>query len=178
MIHTEKTMMTETALPAEWRESEPGGNIGRLVGQARAQFMAGLDEALHERGLTSMQWIAFKLIASGQCKTAVDLCRTVSYDTGSMTRILDKLETSGLIQRQRSTEDRRVVHLSVAPYGQRQIPALMKVGEAITERYLRGFTPAEIKQLQTYLLRILHNGDSRNPHGENAAMATERANKT
>ncbi|WP_200285374.1 MarR family transcriptional regulator [Rhabdochromatium marinum] len=44
--------------------------------------------------------------------TAADLCQNLRYDTGSMTRMSDRLENLGLIRREQSNEDRRGVRLS------------------------------------------------------------------
>ncbi len=157
---------SDTSAPVALVQPGADESVGRLIGLVRAQFMTGLDEALQGVELTGMQYIVLKMIASGRCKTAIDLCRAVNYDTGSMTRVLDKLEKKNLIRRERSTEDRRIVHLSMTSDGQRQIPLLIEVGNTVAERYLHGFSHAEIAQLQSYLLRILENGTRPRSHAK------------
>ena len=61
-----------------------------------------------------MQFAVLKHLAEGSARTAADLCRFLQYDTGAMTRILDRLEQKGLVRRERSREDRRAVVLRVA----------------------------------------------------------------
>ena len=61
--------------------------------------------------------------AAGAATTPFELSRLLGIDTGLMTRMLDKLEAKGLLERSRSIEDRRVVNLK-----------LTKAGEAVAAR--------------------------------------------
>ena len=56
-------------------------------------------------------------IGSGYAATASDLSRALDTDSGSMTRMLDRLEAQGLILRQRSDGDRRVARLYLTESG-------------------------------------------------------------
>jgi DNA-binding MarR family transcriptional regulator len=80
------------------------------------------------------------------------------YDTGSMTRILDRLEEKGLLRRERSPDDRRVVLLRVAPAGRAQLPRLRAVGSRVLAAHLAGFSAAEVEALQRLLGRMIDNG--------------------
>jgi DNA-binding MarR family transcriptional regulator len=80
------------------------------------------------------------------------------YDTGSMTRILDRLEEKGLLRRERCHEDRRVVFLRVAAAGRAQLPRLRAAGSRVLEDHLAGFNAAEVENLRSYLGRMIENG--------------------
>jgi DNA-binding MarR family transcriptional regulator len=80
------------------------------------------------------------------------------YDTGSMTRILDRLEEKGLVRRERGRDDRRVVFLRVAAAGRAQLPRLRAAGSRVLEDHLAGFNPAEVDNLKSYLGRMIENG--------------------
>jgi DNA-binding MarR family transcriptional regulator len=89
--------------------------------------------------------------------TAASLCRRSGYDTGSMTRMLDRLEDKGLILRERSTEDRRVINLRLTESG-------VGLRSQITERAckmmtprLEGFSEEEYVLLKSLLRRLLDN---------------------
>src|SRR3979409_2031050 len=81
--------------------------VGYLLGRARGSLLTGLDTELEPFGLTGMQFGVLKHLAEGAAHTAADLCRRMHYDTGSMTRILDRLEHQGLGRRERGREARR-----------------------------------------------------------------------
>ncbi len=87
------------------------------MGRARASLLSALDAQLVHFDLSGMQFAVLKHLAEGAAHTAADLCRFMHYDTGAMTRILDRLEERGLVSRERSREDRRAVVLRLAPAG-------------------------------------------------------------
>jgi hypothetical protein len=93
---------------------EGGLSVGYLMGRARASLLSGLDTELARFGLSGMQFAVLKHLAEGSARTAADLCRFMQYDTGAMTRILDRLEEKGLVRRERSREDRRAVRAQPA----------------------------------------------------------------
>src|SRR5439155_26767978 len=89
-----------------------------MMSQVRTKFLGTLDAALVEQDTTAAQWGILRMICDGRGNTAAELCRVYDYDTGSMTRMLDRLEEKGLIQRERSSQDRRLVHLAITPAGE------------------------------------------------------------
>ena len=139
------------------------------MGRARASLLSGLDAQLERFGLNGMQFAVLKHVAEGQARTAAELCRFMHYDTGAMTRILDRLERKGLVRRERCRADRRVVFLRVPAAGRAQLPRLLAVGTRVLEEHLAGFTPAEIATLKGYLGRMIANGQNQ---GENRYTAT------
>src|SRR3981081_1887532 len=80
-------------------------NAGMLVARARTALLTSLDTELEPFGLTGAQFSVLKNIAEGTAETAADLCRTMHDDTGSMTRMLDRLEEKAVVRRERCTED-------------------------------------------------------------------------
>src|SRR5690348_13252284 len=144
---------------------EGGLSVGYLMGRARASLLSGLDAELAPFGLNAMQYAVLKQLAEGSARTAADLCRYMYYDTGSMTRVLDRLEEKGLLRRERCREDRRVVFLRVAAAGRAQLPRLRAAGSRVLEDHLAGFEAAEVENLRRYLGRMIENGRlSGGPH--------------
>jgi DNA-binding MarR family transcriptional regulator len=137
---------------------EGGLSVGYLMARARASLLAGLDAELAPFGVNAMQYAVLKHLAEGHARTAADLCRHMYYDTGSMTRILDRLEEKGLLRRERCHEDRRVVFLRVAAAGRAQLPRLRAAGSRVLEDHLAGFNAAEVQNLRSYLGRMIENG--------------------
>jgi DNA-binding MarR family transcriptional regulator len=146
-----------------------GLSVGHLMGRARASLLAGLDARLTRFGLTGMQFAVLKNLADGAARTAADLCRSMHYDTGAMTRILDRLEQRGLVRRERCREDRRVVFLHMTGSGRARMPRLLSAGTHVVDAHLAGFTAAEVEQLKAYLKRMIENGlaqaDNQGPPG-------------
>jgi len=132
--------------------------IGHLVARARSALLTGLDGELEQFGLTGAQFAVLKNVADGTADTAADLCRTMHYDTGSMTRMLDRLEEKSVLRRERCTEDRRVVYLRISATGSELLPQLRAAAMNVLARHLAGFSPAEVDTLRQFLVRMIENG--------------------
>jgi len=143
--------------------------VGYLLGRARGSLLDALDAELARFGLTGMQFGVLKHLAEGAAHTAADLCRRMHYDTGSMTRMLDRHEGKGLVRRERGREDRRLMLLRIAPGGRVLLPRLMAVAVRVLEGHLAGFSAAEIEALKEYLGRMIDNGQLR---GDNEQRPT------
>jgi DNA-binding MarR family transcriptional regulator len=135
--------------------------IGPLIGRVRSIALSALDGELQSFGITGMQFVVFKQVADGVAQTAADLCRLMHYDTGSMTRILDRLEERHWIQRERSKDDRRVVRLRVTSAGRGALPRLQDSAGHVVQRMLAGFNATEVKDLHGFLSRMIENGQFR-----------------
>ncbi len=132
--------------------------IGPLIGRVRMVLLTTLDAELAPFGLTGMQFAILKHLSDGVAGTAADLCRLLHYDTGSMTRLLDRMEEKRLIRRRRSKDDRRVVSLRVTSAGRTVLPRLRDSAARAVQRMLTGFSAAEIKDLRNFLDRMIDNG--------------------
>jgi DNA-binding MarR family transcriptional regulator len=74
-----------------------------------------------------------------------------------MTRMLDRLESKGLIRRNRSADDRRLMHLELTEEGRAAYPRMREISLTMANRVLRGFTKSEARQLEGFLTRMLEN---------------------
>jgi DNA-binding MarR family transcriptional regulator len=143
---------------------QPRKGIGYLINRVRSEMLTAIDRALDsdERlgpmGLSSAQFIVIAQLATADtAKSASDLCKGISYDAGAMTRMLDRLESKGLIQRSRCSNDRRLVHLELTEAGRAVFPRMREISMTVANRFLRGFTRAEARQLEGLLERMLQN---------------------
>jgi DNA-binding MarR family transcriptional regulator len=136
--------------------------IGPLIGRVRSVMLSKLDAQLQPFGITGMQFAILKHVADGAGETAAGLCRLLHYDTGSMTRMVDRLEEKGLIRRERSKDDRRVVSLRITGAGRTALPRLRDSAAGVIQRMLTGFSAAEVNDLQVFLGRMIQNGQPGN----------------
>jgi len=97
----------------------PGQNIGFMLVKARNIVSCEADAALKELGVTGQQMGVLLTLHRGEAMTSVALSKLFCIDTGSVSRMLDRLESKGLVRRIRSTEDRRVIVLRLTPEGER-----------------------------------------------------------
>ena len=143
---------------------QPRKGVGHLLSRVRAEMLAALDKALEADAelsaleISSAQFIVIAALALAEtAKSASDLCKGISYDAGAMTRMIDRLESKGLIRRNRRPEDRRVVYLELTEEGTRAYPRMRAVSMGVVNRFLRGFSESEARQLESFLSRMLQN---------------------
>ncbi|HEX3372162.1 MAG TPA: MarR family transcriptional regulator [Candidatus Acidoferrales bacterium] len=79
-------------------------------------------------------------------------CKLISRDP-DITRLLDRMETRGLIARAREKGDRRVVKTRITPEGLRLLHELDEPVRELHHRQMRHLTATELKQLSTLLDR-------------------------
>jgi len=135
----------------------PHSGVGRLINQVRVSLFDALDRELEPLDITAAQCLILMLLAHGKADSAAGLCKGISYDPGAMTRMIDRLEQKDLIRRVRSTEDRRMAKLELTAGGRAVFPKLVKASVAVMNRHMKGFSKAEVSELETYLQRMLDN---------------------
>ena len=157
---------------------EPRKSLGHLLGRVRGEMLSALDrelaadERLAASDVTAAQVIILGSLGSGEgVKSASDLCKGISYDAGAMTRMIDRLETKGLIRRSRSPEDRRLVNLELTDEGRATYPRMRAIGMTVLNRFLRGFTKSEARQLEGFLHRMLENAHAFEAASKSAHVA-------
>ena len=143
---------------------QPRKGVGHLLSRVRAEMLAALDNALaadqelSPLELSAAQFIVIAALAlSDGAKSSSDLCKGISYDAGAMTRMVDRLESKGLIRRNRRPDDRRVVDVELTEAGHLAFPRMRVVSMGVVNRFLQGFSQAEARQLESYLTRMLDN---------------------
>lgn len=133
-------------------------SIGYLLIQLMTSMRREVEGRMGELGLTDAQWKPLLMLKLGKADTAFELAREMSIDAGAMTRMLDRLEAKGLIERIRSETDRRVLHLRLTPGGEVSAAQVPHVLAEVNNEFLCGFSKSEWSQLKELLQRMLLNG--------------------
>lgn len=133
-------------------------SIGFLIRQAQIAMHRTIDSKVADLDLTAMQWIPLLMLAHGKARTAAELSRCSGADTSTVTRMLDRLEAKGLIQRKRSETDRRIIFLELTEEGQRMATLIPPLIADSLNQHLRGFNQQEFDTFKSMLRRIAENG--------------------
>ena len=129
--------------------------IGMLLGRASLLKDRILDWHLEADGVTAAQFKVLIIVTQYQVDTPAELCRCLGLDSGSMTRMLDRLEQKGLILRNRCPDDRRQVRLALTEDGQRLADRLPEIGAMAMNELVGSLEADELKTLETLLAKIL-----------------------
>lgn len=137
----------------------PEESVGYLLRSVLSSIRAHADAQLQGRGLTFAQCLPLYKISRGKNTTLAVLARDLEADPATVTRLLDRLEAKGLVLRERSTTDRRVVHVRATPLGASMAQELAPVMADTMNAHLADFSAAEWQQLLGLLRRMLTNGE-------------------
>jgi DNA-binding MarR family transcriptional regulator len=136
---------------------QPEESVAYLMRRIMNAVAQEVERQLEPSGLTNAQWVPLLKLYMGAGSTVAELARGCQMDTGGTTRLLDRLESKGLVRRVRSSEDRRVVNLELTDEGRaaaKKIPAVLC---GVQNAHLSGFSPEEWKMLKGLLRRVLDN---------------------
>jgi len=144
--------------PADLRDYAFGESVGYLLSRVKSTMSNMITQrALAELGVTSQQASVLFMVASGKCLLAAELAREYGIDASAVTRLVDRLEKRGLVERVRSCEDRRAVRLALTPEGQAIAQRMPPIFTTVMDQLTSGFTPEEVGFLKSMLRRILAN---------------------
>lgn len=134
-------------------------SVGFLMKRGLAVLVRNLEHRMQQLDLTGTQWNPLLHIAWG-ADTVAAVAREMQTDAGATTRMLDRLEAKGLLQRERCTEDRRVVRLTLTEQGRAVAAQLPFVLAEVINQHLRGFSADEVQTLVQLLRRFVDNGEA------------------
>lgn len=118
------------------------------------------EELFGQVGLSAQQYNTLRLLKSvypGSMPTLVLGSRLISR-APDMTRLLDKLEQRGLLQRERRPENRRVVEVTISETGRKLLDELASQVEECHRKQLGHLSAEDLRQLASLLK------EAREPH--------------
>lgn len=95
-----------------------------------------------------------RLEQSGSMPT-LEISRRYGISPATVIAMLDRLQADGLVERQRSSEDKRVVEVSLTADGRRLVAQHMAEDRAFAENLFASLEPTESSLLQELLARLL-----------------------
>lgn len=107
---------------------------------------------LRELGLTYPQYLVMLVLWERDGLTVGDICGRLYLDSGTMTPLLKRMETLGLIERARDRDDERRVRVVLTEQGR----ALRSRASAVPEIMSRGQDPEELNSLRGVISGIVN----------------------
>jgi DNA-binding MarR family transcriptional regulator len=127
--------------------------------QAHAAVVAALGEKLEkERGLP-LSWheVLVHLAAAPEGKLRMqDLARSVLLSKSGVTRLVDRMEEAGLVERAACASDRRVIYTAITDRGRSDLNGALPVFvEGFDEHFARFLSDGDAKALRSSLRKVL-----------------------
>lgn len=138
----------------ELRQQKPFGSLAHeaflSVARTKAVLREGIERLLKPHGLTLTQYNVLRVLRGAEAK---GLCRNEIRDRlvdrmPDVSRLLDRMETAGLIERTRSTTDRREVNTTLTAKGRKLVNAL---DAPMAAEHDRQFGHLDAKQLKSLI---------------------------
>lgn len=104
--------------------------------------------------LTTSQFYSLMVLDNMGSLPLSKISEHIRRSPGNMTLVIDNLEKDGLVERQRSTEDRRVVMIAITEKGRDRIEEAKKAHRAAIEKEMEVLTEEEMQQLRTLLAKF------------------------
>ena len=104
-------------------------NLPHLLLRARETLMAHFRPLLGEFGLTEQQWRVLREIVEQGPLEPRQLCEACSISSPSIVGVLQRMEETGLITRERMAHDQRRVRVSLTPRSQKIAQRLIPMVE-------------------------------------------------
>lgn len=137
-------------------------SINFLVSKTSQKFKLELNRKLKKSGLdvSSDQWTVLMFLSDNNGPTQTDLAQKLYKDRANLTRILDLMEKNQLVERQRSSTDRREYNVYITEKGKSLIPELKLIGDSVMEKALNGANAEEIIGIKHFLNKLFINLDN------------------
>ena len=122
-----------------------------LVKALDAELLAG-----HDLPLTSYEVLINLQAAPDHRRRMAELAEGVLLSRSGMTRLVDRLEREGLLERDACDSDGRGTFAVLTDKGEALLSQARRTHlDGVRERFLRHFSPAELEQLAGYWNRVL-----------------------
>ncbi|QSO48293.1 MarR family winged helix-turn-helix transcriptional regulator [Alicyclobacillus mengziensis] len=96
-----------------------------------------------------------EILASRGAQKMSDLAAELGISLGAVTALADRMARAGMIERQRSTSDRRVILLVLTEHGNRILEEISETRSLVMGRYFGKLTEAEMAQMEDLCRKML-----------------------
>jgi DNA-binding MarR family transcriptional regulator len=145
------------------KSTDLNNSLAPLLNQVRVAMLSGVDqeflrdEEVASLEVTAAQFVIIANVLKGHANSACELCKFMDYDRGAMSRMIDRLETKGLIRRVPLAHTRRTMALEVTEGGRAAFPKMQACLTKVVNRLLKGVTKAQVRDVEKTLKRMLAN---------------------
>jgi MarR family transcriptional regulator, transcriptional regulator for hemolysin len=124
-------------------------------------------------GITRAQWAVLVRLDRSEGLNQSELAEMLDLQPITLTRLLDKLSDSGLIERRPDPDDRRAKRLFLTSAARPLLEQLASLGEDTMASALQGVTPEDVERMlsrldvvRENLRRLIHNRNAHTAAGE------------
>jgi DNA-binding MarR family transcriptional regulator len=137
--------------------SKPHLDAWRAVVTSHAAVTERVQRALAAADLPPLSWFelleAVKRSPTGRPRMS-ELAEVLTLSRGGITKLVDRLEEAGYIERISCSEDRRILQAELTPAGEKMLEEMRAVCEGELDRHLRAMSADEADLIRTALEKV------------------------
>jgi DNA-binding MarR family transcriptional regulator len=126
-----------------------------LLAQASHLISSEFHVVARRQGFSVSDWRVLATLAGGQAISIGRLAQVAVIKQPTVTRLLDRMETKGQVERLPHDSDRRVTLVRITPAGARTVAKLMDLAREHEHRVLEPFGLARAEELKATLRRMI-----------------------
>lgn len=129
-------------------------SVGFLLNRAARSMKRGLESRLVTYSLTATQYIVLALLAKKDGLSQSQLGNHLYFDNPTVTGVIDRMERDGLVERRRTSDDRRVINIFLSRKGKDILAQVETVADDLDSEATQVFSPKEKSDLVRMLNTI------------------------
>ena len=133
--------------------------LAALLAQASQLISGEFHQVVRANGYSVSEWRVLATLAGSAPLSIGRLAAISTIKQPTVTRLLDRMEAKGLVQRLEKDGDRRITLVGITPAGTRLVSRLIVLARAHEQRVLEPFGLQRAEELKSTLRHIieLHN---------------------
>ncbi|WP_245954602.1 MarR family winged helix-turn-helix transcriptional regulator [Paenibacillus flagellatus] len=112
-----------------------------------------------EDGMSISQFRTLYILNSRGPQKTAELAETLGVTSGAITGLADKLIAKGMLERERSEEDRRVVYLRMTDKGKETLDRLLDTQREAIALFFKPLAEEDIEHLRRIFMLMLNGAD-------------------
>jgi DNA-binding MarR family transcriptional regulator len=132
-------------------------SVGFLLNRAARSMKRTLEARLATYGITASQYVLLAILANKDGLSQTQLGNRLSFDNPTVTGVIDRMERDGLVERRRTSSDRRVINIFLTRKAREILSELQEIADEVNDRALEDYSPKERSDLITMLNSIWRN---------------------
>jgi MarR family transcriptional regulator for hemolysin len=147
--------------------------FGFIINDVARLMRTYADHKAAQFGITRAQWAVLVRLNRSEGLNQSELAEMLDLQPITLTRLLDKLSDSGLIERRPDPDDRRAKRLFLTSAARPLLEQLASLGEDTMASVLEGVTPKDVERM-IFQLEVVRDNLRRLIHSRNAAGGERR----
>jgi len=132
-------------------------NIGVILATLSREQRKRMDARLSDYGLHVGQDLLLMNVSEADGCTQNEIAECLGIQPATVTRMLQRVERNGLIERRKDPDDNRITRVYLTEEGRRQEQRLTQLWESVEGDLVKGMTSIEQALLRRLLLQMIQN---------------------